>query len=202
MASKVEIANRALQRIGAKRISSLDEASNEAREVNAAFDMLAASELSKNFWTFAIKRVQLASDTTTPAFGRAYQYVLPGDFLRRAPDDPTYKQPAHDYLREGNLLLTDYGPAFNLRYVSSSVPAEQWHPLFADALAMRIGAEVCERLTSSGSDVDRLERAYTYFIREARRSDAIEAGPINQEYDELIEVRLTELSNPTLRRLS
>ena len=51
MASKVEIANRALQKLGAKRIASLSEDSRNARAINAAYDTLREAELRAHTWS-------------------------------------------------------------------------------------------------------------------------------------------------------
>ena len=201
MATKIQIANRALQRIGAKRLASLTETSREAQAVNACFDQIVEQELNTNFWTFAIRRAQLTANVTAPDFGRATAYDLPTDYIRVAPDDPTYQSCRKDWLFEGRQLLTNDTGTLNLRYVTNDVEPEDFHPLFANAVAMRIASEICEELTQSSSKLDRVESAYTYFVREARRQNAIESGPINHEIDELVAVRLTGAgsADPTLR---
>lgn len=199
MATQIQIANRALQRIGARRVASLSEASREAQAVNACFDQIVEQELNTNFWTFAIRRVQLTANATAPDFGRATAYDLPTDYIRRAPDDPVYSGCRRDWLFEGRQLLTNDTGELDLRYVTRDVEPEDFHPMFANAVAMRIAAEICEELTQSSSKLDRVEGAYTHFIREARRQNAIEAGPINHEIDELVAVRITHGNDPTLR---
>lgn len=202
MTTKVEIANRALQRVGAKRIGSFEERSREAEAVAACYDFLKRAELSQSLWTFAIRRVQLAPDATPPSYGRANQYTLPPGYLRRAPDDPTYDTFPTDYLIEGGKLLTDVGTTLELRYVDGDVDESMFHPLFADALSMRIGAEICEELTQSSAKLDRLENAYNFTLMRAKRINAIEGGPINDEIDEFVAVRFSGSSDPTTRRYS
>lgn len=202
MASRLDIANRALQRVGAKRITSLTEGSKSADAVNSCFDFLLEAELQENFWTFSIERAALAADSETPISGRTYQYQLPDNYLRMAPLDPFYVDGPSDFLFEGRKLLTDQGAPLYIRYVASDKPEETFHPMFSAALAMRIALEICEELTQSSSKQDRLEAAYDYFIKRARSMNAIEAGPIAPEIDELVAVRISDAADPTLRRYS
>lgn len=202
MASREQIANRALQKIGAARVTSLDEGSRNADAVAFAFDFLRDSELQTNFWTFALKRVSITNDATAPLFGRAYAYSLPADYLRIAPDDPHYPSGYTDRLFEGRKILTDEGGPLQIRYVSNAVPEEEWDPMFADALAMRIGMEVCEELTQSGTKRDAAETAYKYFVDMAKKVNAIIAGPIFPEIDEMVAVRISEAEAPALRRFT
>lgn len=192
MASKVQIANLALQRIGSRRIASFTEESREGDAVRDCYDRIRDSELRKNFWTFAITRVQLPADSTAPAFGRAYQYSLPGNCVRIAPDDPSYRAIRREWLLEGRKILSDYSGPLQLRYVRNDVPEEQFDPIFADALAERIAMQICEELTGSTSKLDAAKEAYIYHVAEARRANAIEAGPIEAEEDILVTVRRDE----------
>lgn len=203
MVTKLEIVNRALRRIGAKSTDNLADGSNNSESVNDVYEVLRRSELTLNYWTFAIRRVQLTADVTAPINGRAYQYTLPADYLRRAPDDPGYAETKKDYLLEGAKLLTDTGNTLYLRYVYDVTDDTLFPPLFADALAARLAMELAEPLTGSASKVQSCEAAYTYFIRQAKSVNAIEAGPIEPEIDEMVAVRFSEaFGDPTLRSIS
>lgn len=64
--TETEIANRALQRVGAQRIGKLDntktlwtEDSKNADEIRACYHMLRRAELRRNCWRFSIRRVAL-----------------------------------------------------------------------------------------------------------------------------------------------
>ena len=200
MASQVEIANRALQRLGAKRINDLNEGSVSADAVKAAWDAVVLRELSTNFWTFAITRASLAAETTAPLFGRRFSYVLPPDYLRMAPYDPSYGFAMQEFIFENGRILSDRGSPLQIRYVRSSVTPDRYPPLFANAIAMSLAMEMAEELTQSPSKREAVESAYTLFIAQARRSDGIEAGPIAPEIDELVAVRLTEADDTSFRK--
>lgn len=64
-----DIANRALQHIGGRRIVSLAEDSKNASEIAACYDRLREAELRRNVWRFATRRaVMRPIDTTTTLF--------------------------------------------------------------------------------------------------------------------------------------
>mgnify|MGYP000862511461 CR=1 FL=1 len=62
MASKVSIANGALERLGEKRIESLTQDDVRARSMNASFDSVRDALLRKYDWGFAIRRASIAAD--------------------------------------------------------------------------------------------------------------------------------------------
>jgi hypothetical protein len=190
MASKVQIANRALQKIGQRRIVDFNENSDRSNEIDACYEFVKNAELETNVWRFSIERVSIAAMSTAPAFGRDNQYQLPADFIRPAPIDPDISHFPSDILWEGTKVLTnDVGP-LQLRYVSSAVSEQTFSPLFVEALAARIAIEICEKLTGSNSKKDSLESAYTFHITKARSVDAIIRGPTESEVDEWIHTRI------------
>jgi hypothetical protein len=62
--SVVEICNRALQKLGAARITSLTQDTPNARSCNVAYNVLRKAELRSHPWSFAIKRAELAADAS------------------------------------------------------------------------------------------------------------------------------------------
>lgn len=189
MASNVDIANRALQKVGAARISSLDEGSREANAVKAAYDLTLKAELQRNLWTFAIRRASLAADAETPAFGRTYQYSLPPDYIRKAPLDPTTPPLPDDILTEGRKLLTSDSGPLHIRYVSSTLDEETVDPLFVEALAAKLAYEICQELTQSESKQAALADDYRFAVSQAKSLNSIQAGPREPEVDEWVYVR-------------
>lgn len=200
MSTRVDIANRALQKVGARRIGSLDEGSREADSVKACFDILLQAELQTNFWTFATKRATLAPDSGGEDTDGRLTYSLPPDFLRLAPRDPNLSFTQVDYLFEGRKLRTNEQPPFEIRYVSWDIDTAIVDPLFAEALAARIAIEIVEELTQSTSKKDSLEAAYQFHVRKARQINAIQHGPIQPELDEWVEVRFLH-GNGTFRNI-
>lgn len=82
MASKITICNRALSKLGADRITSLDDDNKAARAMKSAFDFVRDAELRAHVWNFSVKRAELAALASVPVWGYSYEYALPTDFLK------------------------------------------------------------------------------------------------------------------------
>lgn len=80
--SAIEIVNRALTKIGSKRISSLDDPIEEAAVAKTMFDIVRDAELMSHSWTFAKRRMLLAAEDVKPVWGWELQYLLPSFCLR------------------------------------------------------------------------------------------------------------------------
>lgn len=174
MASDVSICNRAMQKLGAKRIVDFDEDSVNARECAACFEELRDAELRAHPWAFAAKRAQLAASTDAPAFGPANAFPLPEDFLRLLPVDPEYLTNEDDWRIEGRQILTNDSAPLNIRYVYRVEDANEMDALFRESLASRIAYELCEKLTQSNQKKEAAAQDYKRAISEAKRANAIE----------------------------
>ena len=82
MASIVDICNGSLNQLGATTIVSLTEDSKNGRLCNARFTQIRDSVFRSHPWNCLQTRLELASSTTTPAWGYSFRYDLPGDCLR------------------------------------------------------------------------------------------------------------------------
>ena len=190
MASIVEICNRALQKLGAERITSLTQDSENARTINVCFDAVRDAELRAHPWNFAIKRVQLAADSTAPAFTYDNAFTLPSDFLRLLPPDDDYNYNDLDWQIEGKKILTNDGAPLNVRYIYRVSDPNQYDSLFVEALACRLAVELCEQLTQSNTKAQIVRDDYVRAIREAKRLNAFENKPAEQQTDTWITCRL------------
>lgn len=75
----VDLANRALLRIGSEQISTLDEGVPRANYCSQLLPQAIETVYSTYHWRAASKRVQLAPLADAPAYGYAYQFALPSD---------------------------------------------------------------------------------------------------------------------------
>lgn len=188
MATKTEIFNRALIKLGVNTVASPDDPSEQARKCSAVYSSLLKAELRKNPWTFAIKRDELAALDETPAFGWGYAYQFPSDFIRvvqigeywdfnqiRVATD----QPTVPYTLEGQKILTDYAPPLRVRYIHNvEDDTETWDGLFTEAFACRLAQEVCISLTKNQSSLASMTKLYRDAVAEAKRLNAIELPPV------------------------
>lgn len=208
MASIVGICNRALQNVGANRILNLTDNSREARSCNNAYDSVRRGLLRSYFWNFAVKRVVLTPDSTTPAFDYLYQFSLPADCVRiLLPNDNTL-----DWVLEGRKILTNGGtnstaieganltivansssvtPAvsMNLRYISDITDPNQFDAMFCEALALKLAVEMCDELTQSNQKKAQLKQDFKDYIAECYLSDSLENTPADPPEDLWITAR-------------
>lgn len=183
MASQTDICNQALTKIGADRILAITDDTKAASTLNAIWAIKRDAELAAQPWTFAIRRASLPASTTTPSFGWSYAYPLPSDYLAMVEVGEDYAfytgDPQPLFALEGGEVLTDQGSPLNIRYVSRVTNTGLYPALFAEALACRLAAELCERMTQSGPKREAAWAEHKKAIREARRVNAIEQPPRN-----------------------
>lgn len=186
MSSQVEIANRALTKLGAARIISFGDDNKQSRSVQSMFPIVRDAELRAHIWSFAVKRVSLAALTSTPDWGYSFQYELPSDCLRliqvndsfQGPDMSNYRNASTaEYMLEGNKILTDYVAPLKIRYIARTVDITQWDATFIEAFACRLAAEMAEDLTQSNQKKDAAWQEYRQALSVAIRSGAVEQQP-------------------------
>lgn len=180
MASKVEVANLALTKLGDDPILLLTDDTKPARTLNRIFDLVADAEMKASWWKFTIKRAELSALADPPAWGYSYQYPLPSDYLGLVQLNDIYVRSTSRqrgaWSVEANRLLTDLTAPLKVRYVSR-VAVASWDPLFVDAFACKLAMEACETLTQSDSKFQRIAGQYKLAIDRAHAMDAIENPP-------------------------
>lgn len=169
MASKTQIGNRALSKLGQPRVSNIDTTDTKAaRTIAEMFDQVRDALLESYPWKFAIKRTSLAPDGTSPSWGWTYSYTPPSDFLS------IYRiRYTPDYEFEGGKILTDEGATLYLQYISKITETGLFTPTFSEALASNLAVEAVEAITQSNTKKTLLERDFSTIIDNAFRTDAI-----------------------------
>lgn len=174
MASNVEIANRALQILGAKTIVSLTEDSRNARAINLAFEPVKLSELRKHHWSFAVKRASLAASSTAPLFNRTASFPLPSDFVSLLPPDPEVNFNDLDWQIEGRNIVTNDDAPLEIRYIYNVTDPNEMDVLFREALSARLALELGEEITQSNAKKSDAKAMYDDTISQAKKANAIE----------------------------
>lgn len=180
MAGKVEIANRALTKLGAERILLLTDPSKEARVMNAMFDLVFDAELRRHRWKFAMRRAILPALVAAPEWGYRFAYQLPSDFLALVQVNDIYLRGLKQktlWTLEGNQILTDLQAPLKVRYIRRVESLALLDPLFVEVLACKLAFEACETLTQSATKEQAAGEKYTFAVNEAIRQDAIENPP-------------------------
>lgn len=171
MTSTVDICNRALQKLGHTKITSLGDDVKAARECQRAFALVRDAVFRDHPWNCLLARASLARLSETPAWGFDAQYQLPVDCLRVLEADTDY-----DWRVEGRRILSDAGAPLNILYVRQEEDPGQYDLLLVEALAARLAAELAEALTQSNTKRELAERGYLDVLGQARRADAQEGS--------------------------
>jgi len=200
MTSTVDIANFALNIIGASNISSLDENSKPARLMNQRYEGVRDAVFRSHPWNCLIRRAELAQEVDTPAFGYSKQYALPTDpFCLRVlefsngslsyPQDNMFSNSGGPvFVIEGRKLLTDEGTA-RIKYIARVTDPNEYDAGLTEALAARLAMELAYAITGSTSVVQIATALYDEKMREARFVDATEGAPQKLEASDFIDAR-------------
>ena len=176
MASIVDICNGALNQLGASTILSLTEDSKNARLCNARYTQVRDSVFRSHPWNCLQKRVQLAADTATPAWGFTKQYTLPADCLRVL----TILDQDSDYKIEGRKILTD-NSSMKILYVARIEDPNEYDELLRETLSAALAADIAYGITSSNPLTQNMYNLFQDKLKEARFVDATEGQNTNPE---------------------
>lgn len=136
-ASVVGIINYALDMLGQSPINSIDDDTVAARMAKRVYPFVLDSMLVEHDWKEARERVELAQLATTPAWGYAYEYQLPSDFIRLLSIDTVDGA----YEISGLKVRTDLSTV-KIVYVKRLEDPATMSAGFKDALAARLAAEM------------------------------------------------------------
>ncbi len=158
--SNTDIMNRALARIGAGTIMSLDEDSDLARQVGAVFDDVVESALAAYSWNWARRTFGLQRLSESPATGYAHAFDAPaaavGEPLRLW-SDARRRTPLRDFLFEGRQVHCDDVAVWAV-FVVRCEP-ELWPALFRAAVTDWVAARLCIPVTHDDKLAMQLEQA-------------------------------------------
>jgi hypothetical protein len=180
MASKVSIANRALTKLGEDRVLLLTDDNKRARTINQMFDDVLDAELRRYRWTFAITRDSLPALADAPAWGYAYKYPLPSDYLALVQVNDIYVRAGNSsalWSVEAGHILTNIEAPLKVRYIQRVTNPGLFDPMFSEALACKLAMEACETLTQSETKFNRLAEQYKVAVLDAQRQSSIENPP-------------------------
>jgi len=149
--SDTGIANMALARIGAKRLTSLDDDTTlEAIQCRTHYEQTRDALLRSHWWRFALMRAELTEDGDTPDFEWDHQYILPANYLRAV---RLYDTTA-SYSLESKLLLTN-DDSVDLQYIRRVTDPTEFGSLFVEVLVLQLAIKLVMPL--SGDKVLRRE---------------------------------------------
>jgi len=201
MTTDTEIVNVALRRIGAARISSLDN--DSAKEAVAARDLYHEARrdlLSLHTWNFAIKRRSISASATSPTFGWTYAYEIPEDFIRLISVHPTNDDRTKiEYRLEfqsslDRIILCDAESPIYIRYIWDLQDPNLMTPTFRDALSLRLARDLAMALSKSAAAADLASRELARVLSRAKSIDGIEDWPEKMDDGSWIKSRFQNTS--------
>ena len=200
MTSTVDIANYALNSLGANNISSFEENSKPARLINQRFDSVRDSVFRAHPWNCLLRRAELPKESESPAFGYANQFTLPTNpYCLRVlefsngtlsyPQDNMFNNTGGPvFVIEGRKLLSDEGIA-KIKYVARVTDPQEYDANLIDTLAAAIAFEVSYAITGSNTVKQMMAAEYSDKLKQAAFVDATEGAPQRLEASEFIESR-------------
>jgi len=183
----LDIASRALLKLGAQSINGFDDGSTEAELANALYGPVRDGLLSAYPWSFATAQATLPRLATPPVADFSYAYQLPDDFLRAMSAGLAGHGRGVQYRIIGQALHSD-AETITLSYIfradESATP-----PFFDQALIARLAAELCLPLTENTSRADYLMKIAEAQFRACKSIDAQQDTPNRFEDFTLIGAR-------------
>lgn len=176
--SQLSICNSALVKVGADRISSIDQDCKRAIILKAIYNQKRDATLRAHPWKFATKRVKLYPNSTVPAWGYNYQYDEPNDFLSLVDTHPTDIR----FMTEAGQILSDE-KTLEMRYIFRQTDESTWDACFAEAFAWNLATDVSYALTQSITLAQNCEAKYLKVLAEARWSDGLQRSSPELEAD-------------------
>ncbi|TCZ55554.1 hypothetical protein [Roseicella aquatilis] len=171
--SALAFCSRALLKLGAQPIASLDEGTAEAEVAANLYPGLRDALLALHPWSFATAQATLPRLAAAPVADVPHAFQLPADFLRAiGAGGPGRGRGLAYRILEGRLHAA--APQVTLTYIFR--PAESAFPAhFAAALVARLAAEFCTPLTENTGRAQMLLTQAEAELRAARRADSQQA---------------------------
>lgn len=147
----VQLANRALMKIGARRITSLTEDNKGARACNEYYSLAMDEILAEHDWACATERQSLATLASDNLTIYNYKYQLPQDPYCIRPielidEDYGQSDPPHPWLREGRIIYSDLENAV-LVYIGRPADPTSFDIHFMEAVATQLAYLICIDVT-------------------------------------------------------
>jgi len=184
--STTSVCNMALARLGAKRITDYNDASDtklEAIYCRLFFEQTAKALIRSHWWRFAKDRVQLSQDPTAPSFQWDHAYLLPNDFLRSVmvwdgSDNPTGES-EYDHELEGLKLLTDEDEVY-LKYIRWVSDTGAWDPLFTEVYVLTLAKKLVIPLSQDVKLKQDIDNDLFPLLRQVRALDRQEESHVGR----------------------
>ena len=207
------LVNRALQKIGAGAITTLDttiDTSDRAVTMCTLYEPVLRAALQDGRWNFTQIRASLQAWTCNPVHEFNCAYLLPFDLLQV---EETTLDEAEAWRVESlycsttdvytNIIVTDSCSPLGIVYSAYVTNPRLWKPLFTEALVTELAYQATFTITASQSRVDGLARERERAWSKAKARDGQEGRPLKRFLsDVLLRARFSRSTFRDPRRLS
>lgn len=204
--SRLGIANKALYKIGAQRLASLDDSNNpNAIFINDIYNQCLIEVLEEHVWSFAIQTVPLTQLTLSVALpdmgdGVSTAYGLPSDFISpylfSAPCTIRKEMIKSPYVPAPILaLLSDNNNLKAMKYVFENNDPTTYTAKFYEALACKLAHELCFKISEAAQFAVAIKAEYDKALLSAIASDSNSSTPDQAAADEWFIARLAGSAN-------
>lgn len=189
MASRVEICNLALSRIGASTITSLSDGTRESNLCNVLYNDIAEEVMSEGEWSTCTFRQTLNKTTNTPLYDYTYEYQLPTNprwlkFIEISGD----RLNDLEYDIEEDKLLTNESTV-KCKYIGFLEDSSKYGPYLKAAIVSRLAHELSYSITGSAANSDRLFQRYLVDLRKGLALDGQQGSGVYIYSTDIIKVR-------------
>ena len=176
--SKIEVINRALLKLGEAPVSSLNGMAYSA-SYDAVYEDMKRLLLSSYPWRFAIGIKDLAM--VDELYNGKFMYKLPVDCLLVVNvlglsdvwEEGNLGTVSEKYEMSGDCIITDVKTGVKLEYVKLLDDVRCFTPLFKEALAIKIAAELAMRVKHSVQLKQMLDNEFLMILRQAELNNEI-----------------------------
>lgn len=183
MSSEAEVANLAAIKMGASAvIVSLDDDRKVARTLKAVWATERRATLREGSFNFSATRGTLAkvsAVTDTEIYPYSAAFALPAKTLRLIEIVNSELRGAYQ-LEKSRVLCNSEGPVY-ARWIEDIAEPASWDDAFAEAFACRLAWRCGREVQGADFDVATAWREYQAALSGAKRVDARENPPIQQE---------------------
>ncbi len=177
----VSICSNALLMLGAKTISSFDEATgsidgglNRAQLCANLYPSVRDALLRAHPWNCAVKRVVLSPLSEAPAFDYSYAFQLPGDWLRTIQVGDFGEE--LDYVSESRTILAN-ATTLKLRYIFRNDNEATWDQALVRLAELAMAATLAYPVTQSASMKESHAADFERALRLAKAVDGQDDPP-------------------------
>lgn len=170
MPDRLELANMALNYLGAEQLSSLNDDSLEAQIFRSVYDLTLETMLEAHPWNFAEKAATLGQSADTDV-DFDFAYTLPNDCIRAKRIKTSAGRTTNaSYKIRGRLLLTNQD---GVQLVYTAGAREQdFTPSFAMTLTWALAAQMAMPITESETKAQYCSKMAEEHLRRAKLRDS------------------------------